>query len=86
MTKKINLAEALKKAGLHATVVKVKLTPEQRKREKQIEKDVRNYVMGIERAHQKACKSTLVFKDSVLAPEFTQGLFYSTIDSSILKC
>ena len=59
------LIKALKESGLPVTELKVKLTPEEQKREKQIERDVKKYVMEIEEAHKKAANSTLRFRDKI---------------------
>ena len=59
------LIKALKESGLPVTVIKVKLTPEEQKRERQIERDVKKYVMKIEEAHKKAANSTLRFGNKI---------------------
>lgn len=78
MTSKIvlKMIEELKKAGLPATIVRVKLTSEQQKREEQIERDVRKYVMEIEEAHKRAANSTLRFKTQIRGTEPTSVPLY----------
>jgi hypothetical protein len=79
------LIKALKESGLPFIVLKVKLTPEQRKREKQIERDVKKYVMAIEEAHKKAVHSTLRFKEEIRGTKLSSVplLIYKT-DSNIV--
>lgn len=59
------MIEGLKAAGIPVTEIKVVLTPEQEKRQRQIEKDVHDYIMKIEEAHKKAAKSKLRFGAAV---------------------
>lgn len=48
----------LEKSGIPFKIVKIKIDPK-------IEKDVHDYVMGIEEAHKRAANSKLVFKEQV---------------------
>lgn len=48
----------LKKAGIPFEIVTIKTDPK-------TEKEVRDYVMGIEEAHKRAAKSKLIFKTTV---------------------
>lgn len=59
------LIKALEERGIPVTIVKVKLTPKQQRRQKQIKKDVREYVMKIEEAHKRAANSKLHFGTAV---------------------
>jgi hypothetical protein len=53
---------ALEKAGFKFTRITIKTTPLMR----QWDRDVRNYIMGIEEAHKEAGKSKLIFKSSLV--------------------
>lgn len=49
------IINAFKKAGIECMRIRIKINPQR-------EKDVSDYVMGIEEAHRKAAKSKLIYK------------------------
>jgi len=56
---KPDILELLKKSGIPFKIVKIKFDPE-------IEREVMNYVLKIEKAYRRAAKSTLRFKVALI--------------------
>lgn len=69
------LIREMEEAGIHFKIIKVKLTSEEMKSKRQIERDIRKYVMFIEKAHKRAAKSKLGFTKAVSPVCSQPGLF-----------